>query len=61
MSLYHIKLVISDEFLNRLAQKGYSLQYGARNMERVIRDEVEDKIAKMVLNKEIKEGDTLTF
>jgi len=30
-------------------------------LERTIRDELEDKVAKLILEKKVKEGETITF
>lgn len=57
--IYQVQINISDNFLNYLAGKGYHQQFGARNMERVIRDEVEDKVAKLILENKIKKGEVL--
>lgn len=59
LKLYKIKLIVSDEYLSLLAHKGYDPKFGARNMERLIRDEIEDKVAKMVLENQTKEGDII--
>lgn len=54
--LYKIKVKIKEETINSLIEKGYSLEYGARNLERVIRDEIEDKIAQLIFSDKIKEN-----
>ncbi len=59
LQLYQVKIKISKETINNLIKKGYDPRYGARNLERVIRDEVEDKIAKMILEEKIKAGETI--
>ncbi|MDO8609397.1 MAG: AAA family ATPase [bacterium] len=61
MSIYKIKLVVSDEKLTELAQKGYDEKFGARNMERLIREEIEDKVALQILEKKVTEGDIITI
>lgn len=58
---YGIRLSISEAFLQQLITKGWDRQFGARNMARVIRDQVEDKIARLVLTDKIKKGETMTF
>lgn len=60
-SLYQIKLVVSDQTIANLVEKGYDPKFGARNMERVIRDEIEDRIAKEILNNQVKAGDIITL
>jgi len=44
-----------------LIKKGYDEKFGARNLERLLRDEVEDKIAKLVLEGKTKEGEIITL
>lgn len=58
---YKIKITISNEFFENLIQKGYNPQFGARNMERVIRDEVEDKVAQLILGNKMKPGEIIRF
>ncbi|KKQ37228.1 MAG: Negative regulator of genetic competence ClpC/mecB [Candidatus Roizmanbacteria bacterium GW2011_GWA2_37_7] len=57
--LYKVHIQISDETIHNLTQKGYDVKYGARNLERVLRESVEDKIAKIILEGNAKEGDTI--
>lgn len=59
LKLYKVRLIVSDEYLNLLAHKGYDSKFGARNMERLIRDEIEDKVAKMILKNQVREGDII--
>ncbi|MFN4212907.1 MAG: AAA family ATPase [Microgenomates group bacterium] len=59
--LHKITLNVSDESLKDLAQKGYHPQFGARDMERLIRQEIEDKVAKMILAGKIREGETINL
>ena len=54
-------LQFSPDFIAKLIQQGYDPRFGARNMQRVIRDEVEDKIAKLVLENSVQKGQTITF
>lgn len=57
--MYKVKLKIDEKTINSLIEKGYDPRYGARNMERVIRDDVEDKIAKLILEDKVKTGETI--
>ncbi len=59
--LYNVKFTVRDDFLNQIAQKGYDSKFGARNLERLIRDEIEDKIAKLVLENKTKKGEIITI
>lgn len=45
-------LVIKDDVLDSIARKGYSLEYGARNLTRVMKKELLEKIAYLSLEKE---------
>lgn len=53
LKLHEVHLQVSDEYLTQLVQKSYDPKFGARNMERIIRDEIEDKAAKMILEDKI--------
>lgn len=46
------ELVIKDDVLAHIARKGYSLEYGARNLTRVLKKELLEKIAYLSLEKE---------
>jgi len=59
--LHKIRVNISDVFLTELAKKSYDPKFGARNMERLINEEIEDKIAKMLLDNKVGEGDTINL
>ena len=48
--LYKVKVNISEKTLETVSQLGYSSGFGAWNLERTIRDEVEDKVAKIILS-----------
>jgi ATP-dependent Clp protease ATP-binding subunit ClpB len=53
----HITLQISDSAKDLLANEGYDPQFGARPLKRVIQREVENRIARSILNGTIREGD----
>ncbi|MEN9328431.1 MAG: hypothetical protein RI947_1239 [Candidatus Parcubacteria bacterium] len=61
LSLYKIKVRVSDETLQSIAVKSYDPAFGARDMERVLRQNIEDKIAKLILEGKVKEGDTINL
>jgi ATP-dependent Clp protease ATP-binding subunit ClpC len=44
------ELVVSDEALDRLAEEGYSFEFGARNLGRIIRKRVLDPLALVALS-----------
>lgn len=47
----HISLRYTDESLKTIAHKAYGQKLGARDIRRVIRNEVEDKIAELLIDK----------
>ena len=47
----HISLRYTDEALKTIARKAYGQKLGARDIRRVIRNEVEDKIAELLIDK----------
>jgi ATP-dependent Clp protease ATP-binding subunit ClpA len=59
--LYKIHVEITDSTLKNLIKKGYDQKYGARNLQRIIARELEDKIAKRILEKKVQEGDTISL
>ncbi len=56
-----IKLSAKPEFIERIAELGYSPEWGARPLTRVIQDKVEAVLAKKILAGEIKENQTVTL
>ena len=59
--LYKININVTDSTLKELVQKGYDLKFGARNLQRVIAQELEDKIASLILEKKVEEGGTISL
>ncbi|MBI4009116.1 ATP-dependent Clp protease ATP-binding subunit [Candidatus Roizmanbacteria bacterium] len=60
-NLHKVKVNVSDIYLSELIKRGYDEKFGARNLERLIRDEIEDKIAKLVLEGKVKGGESLAL
>jgi ATP-dependent Clp protease ATP-binding subunit ClpB len=56
-----IQVKVSNELLEILVEKGYNPLWGARELRRVIRHEIEEKLAKKILKGEIKSGETYTL
>lgn len=52
-------LEITDKAKEKLAEKGYDPEFGARPLKRVIRRELENPIAKMILSKSCGPGDVV--
>jgi ATP-dependent Clp protease ATP-binding subunit ClpA len=57
---HKITVKVSDELLERLIDRSYHPEYGARNMQRVITQEIQDNVAKVILQG-IKPGSTITL
>lgn len=57
--LYRVKINVSEKTLAEVSQKGYDPRFGARNLERTIRDEIEDKVAKLIFEDKTKPGETI--
>jgi ATP-dependent Clp protease ATP-binding subunit ClpC len=52
-----INLTFTDDLINELVKRGFSPQWGARPLARVIEDTVETHLAEKILEKEYKRGD----
>ena len=59
MSESNIRLELKEDARKYLARKGYSEEYGARPLQRLIEKEVEDPIAMKILEGTFKNGDTI--
>jgi ATP-dependent Clp protease ATP-binding subunit ClpB len=55
----HIMLRLSDAAKEFLAKEGYDPQFGARPLKRVIQREVENRVARAILDGTIRDGDTV--
>ena len=55
----HIKVEVSEEVKDFLAEDGYSEAYGARPLRRLIQSKIEDGLAEEILSGEYKAGDTV--
>jgi ATP-dependent Clp protease ATP-binding subunit ClpB len=55
----HITLQLSEDAREFLANEGYDPQFGARPLKRVIQKEVENRIARAILDGTIHDSDTL--
>jgi ATP-dependent Clp protease ATP-binding subunit ClpB len=54
-----LKLTVSDGAIRALAQEGYDPVYGARPIKRLIQKKIQDRLALMMLNGEVRAGDTV--
>jgi len=59
--LYKVNVFVTDATFDQLIDKGYDRKFGARNMERVIRDEIEDKISKILLRSQVNQGKAINL
>lgn len=55
----NIKLVVKEETLQAYANETYNPQFGARPLKRLIQDQVENKVARMIIEGQIKPGGVL--
>ncbi|MFB6262236.1 MAG: AAA family ATPase, partial [Bradymonadaceae bacterium] len=53
------ELVVSDAAKEHLADKGYSPEYGARPLQRVIQSDIQNELARLFLDKTFEEGETI--
>ena len=56
----NIKILFDLEVVNLLSEKGYSREYGARPLKRLIEKEIGDIIADALINNQIKENSYFT-
>ncbi len=56
-----ITVTVEDVLVQQIVERGYSAEFGARAMRRVITQEVEDRIADAMLKKNLKRGDALVI
>lgn len=55
------ELGVDESLMNLLVEKGYSPEFGARPMKRVLQDIVEEKIAQKIISGAVKKGDTINL
>lgn len=58
---HHISIDITDELIASIVQKGYDPSFGARPMKRVIAEEIEDVVAKKLLENSVQSGESIQF
>ena len=54
-----ISIAITPELVNKLANIGFDQKFGARAINRVIAEEIEDQIAKRILSNTVKKGEEI--
>jgi ATP-dependent Clp protease ATP-binding subunit ClpC len=55
------RVQIGQDLIDILVQKGYDPQFGARPMQRVIQDILEEKIASLIISGKLQKGDLVTL
>jgi ATP-dependent Clp protease ATP-binding subunit ClpC len=61
LSNQNITVKLTDAALTKVVEAGYDPEFGARPMHRALQKMVEDAVAKKVLSKETKSGETITL
>lgn len=59
MDLYQVKLEVSDATLEQVLASNVDPAFGARNLERVLRDQIEDQVAQLILSNKAQPGSTI--
>ncbi len=59
--LHHIRLDVSDTYLSDIIIKSYDIRFGARDLERILQDSIENHITKLLLAKSVKDGNTISL
>lgn len=54
-----ITIDINPQLISKLVEKGYDETFGARNMQRVIEEEIENKIAQKILEGDVQKGSSV--
>ena len=55
------KLVVTDEVKDKLAEKGYDIQYGARPLKRAIQTYIEDVVCERILSEKVEVGSDIVI
>lgn len=55
------QLELANDLVTLLAEKGYDPEFGARPMQRVMQDILEEKIAQLIIAGKVQKGDTITL
>lgn len=61
LEMMGIKATFTDKLINHIVEKGYDKKYGARPLQRTIRNLLEDEIADRYLDGKIKEGSLINI
>jgi ATP-dependent Clp protease ATP-binding subunit ClpC len=55
-----VELVVDESLVDHLAAEGFRPEFGARELRRLIRSELETELARAILSGEVQEGDKVT-
>jgi len=55
------ELLINDAIITMVADRGYSPEFGARPMRRIMQDEIEERIATKIIEGNLQKGSTIKF
>lgn len=61
LNMYQIRIIVKEETLLDIIKKHYNPQFGARNLEHVVTQEIEDKLTTLLLEKKISEGSVVSL
>jgi len=59
--LYNVTVVVSDAYVRKLVDAKYDEKFGARDMERVISEGIENTVSQQILENTAKSGDTINL
>lgn len=59
--LHKVHIQISEATLKEFIDKGYNPQFGARNLERIMRQQIEDRIARIILEGKVQPGQIISI
>lgn len=55
------ELTVDRSLMDLLVEKGYNPEYGARPMQRVLQNVIEEKVAQKIISGEVQKGDSITL
>lgn len=59
LELHQVKLEVSDATLQTVLERNFDPAFGARNLDRVLRNEIEDQVAQLILAGKAQPGSTI--
>ncbi len=59
--LHKVHIQIADTTLSQFISRGYNPQFGVRNLERIMRSQIEDKVAKIILEGKAQPGQIISL